>query len=144
MPVPIGTVYEAINDVGGIGYCIAGAKEVKVLNDSESEWKLEVRAGVVAQVIKVHGWITERRFPEYLGFAGEGQHLSLAGHVGLTPLGADQTRCEVAVQAEVVGPLAPIINLVAKTTQRQLVAQSIANFRVKMGGLSTVPQPVTT
>lgn len=134
VPLPIGLVFKAINDVGEIGYCVAGVKQVDVLNDSESDWKIEVRAGFLAQTIKVRGRITERQFPTRLAFTGEGLNVSLSGDIGLECLDPEQTRCRIAIRSEAAGPLAPLVNLVAKTAQQRLVAESILNFRKKLAG----------
>jgi carbon monoxide dehydrogenase subunit G len=45
---PIGRVYEEINNIAEIGYCIAGVKEVTVISEDESDWRIEARAGFMA------------------------------------------------------------------------------------------------
>lgn len=131
---PIELVYRAICDVGEIGYVVAGVKDVQALSQTESQWKVEIRAGIVAQTIKVRGRITEQRPPLHLGFAAEGQNVAVTGAIDLEATAPDLTACRVTVQAEVTGRLAPIVDLVSRTTQKQLIAQTIANFRKKLTG----------
>jgi carbon monoxide dehydrogenase subunit G len=69
---PIENMYREINNIDKIGWCIAGVKDVKVLNDTESMWKIEVRAGFMARTFNLRGKITERRAPSYLGFYEQG------------------------------------------------------------------------
>ncbi len=126
---PIDAVYSAICNVGEIGYALAGVKSVEVLNDDESLWKIEVRAGIMARTLTLNGRIVEREPPNRIAFAAVGPNLSLAGSLSLTRVDAGMTHCMAQARSEVTGRLAPLINLVAKTTQKQLIAETIANFR---------------
>ena len=137
---PVETVYRAITNVGEIGYCLAGVKDVRVINDSESEWKVEARVGAICQVIKLRGRITERAPGERVAFTAEGQHVFLTGDIQTEP-NRGETVCSVTLDLTIQGPLAPLVNLIAKTTQRQLMNQTITNFRRKVEGLELIAPP---
>ena len=142
--VPIDRMYREINDVGQIGYCIAGVKDVNVVSDDESRWKVEARAGFMARTFNLTGKITERRPPESLAFSGAGQDVTIAGHVQLQSLAPDRTRCETVVEATVVGPFASIVDLMAKGPQQALIQDTITNLRKRLeavAGGEELPAP---
>jgi carbon monoxide dehydrogenase subunit G len=128
---PVDQVYAEINNIGEIGYAIAGVKDVKVLSDTASVWKIEAKAGFLSRQIELNGRITERRPPEHLGFEGEGQQVKVTGYVDLLPQG-DGTRCHVLVEAQVGGALGPIAELIAKGPQRRLISETVANLRQRL------------
>jgi carbon monoxide dehydrogenase subunit G len=130
---PIEGVYRAISDVGAIGTVVAGVKAVEVLGPLEAAWTVEVRAGMIAQRLRLEGRIVEQQPPHFMGFAAAGRNVSVTGAVTLAPAEAGGgTLCRVAVQAEVTGRLAPLVELVSRTTQKQLIAETIANFRRRL------------
>jgi carbon monoxide dehydrogenase subunit G len=130
--VEIERVYFEVNDPERIGSCVAGVKEVVALSPDESRWKIEARAGFMARTFKLNGRIVERRPPGFIAFAGEGQDVSLTGQVTLTPLGPSRTRCETVIDANVMGPLAPLVDLMAKGPQEALIQETIANLRRRL------------
>ena len=89
---PVDQVYAEINNVGEIGYAIAGVKEVKVISDTESQWKIEAKAGFLSKTVELRGRIVERRPPEYLGFEGDGSQVRVTGHIDLAPGGPGRRR----------------------------------------------------
>jgi carbon monoxide dehydrogenase subunit G len=129
---PIERMYREILDIGEIGYCIAGVKDVKVINADESEWKIEARAGFMARTFNLAGRITERRPPELMAFSGKGQDIEISGHVQLTRLTDNSTRCETVVEAVVTGPFAPLVDLMARGPQQALIKQTIKNLRNRL------------
>jgi carbon monoxide dehydrogenase subunit G len=137
--VPIKEMFDQINDIEQIGYCIAGVKQVTVMTPDESKWKLEARAGFMARTINLTGRVVERRVPDYLAFTGQGQDVELTGHLLLTALGPHRTRCETVIDANVVGPLAPLVDLMAKGPQQALIRQTIANLRARLEAAPTAP-----
>ena len=125
-------VYRSICDVGEIGYVIAGVQQVDVIDQDRSTWKVQVKAGMIAQTLTLNGLIVTRNPPSGLTFRAEGRNVALSGLVELTAAGPALTRCRVAVESQVTGKLASLVNLVVRTTQRQLINQTIANFRRKL------------
>jgi len=130
--VPIERMYREINDIGHIGYCVAGVKEVSAINADESRWRVEVRAGFMARTFTLNGKITQRRPPEYLEFAGSGQDVEIVGHVLLHSLAVDRTQCETVIEATVVGPFASIVDLMARGPQQALIKETISNLRKRL------------
>jgi carbon monoxide dehydrogenase subunit G len=130
--VPIDRMYREIHDIGEIGYCIAGVKDVKVISADESKWKIEARAGFMARTFNLDGQITERRPPELMAFAGKGQDIEISGHVLLSAVSASRTRCETVVEVVVTGPFATLVDLMAKGPQQALVKQTITNLRHRL------------
>lgn len=129
LPAPQAEVYALISDLPAIGRCLAGVKAVRVVTEEESEWKVEVRAGVVAQVVTLHARINERKPPQALAFTAKGMNIELSGRAELTPLGPHQTDVWVRAAVEPQGALAPLIDLVMKRTQQRLIAESVENIR---------------
>jgi carbon monoxide dehydrogenase subunit G len=125
-------MYREIHDVGEIGYCIAGVKEVKVINADESRWKIEARAGFMARTFTLNGKITERRSPELMAFSGQGQDIEISGHVQLSAVSTSRTRCETLVEVIVTGPFAALVDLMAKGPQQALIKQTIENLRTRL------------
>lgn len=141
VPCSIEQTYDELNDVGGIGYCIAGVQEVKVISETESQWKIEQRFGFMARTFKLNARITERRPPEKIAFAAHGQDVALSGNVVLKTLGPHQTSCEVVIEADVTGPMAPLVDMMAKGPQDQLIRQTIENIRVSLTEDPSVSSP---
>lgn len=130
----IAHVYASICDVGEIGYVIAGAQRVEAIDENRSVWKVRVKAGMIAQTLTLSGEILSRQPPRGLTFKAEGRHVALSGRIQLTDAGQELTRCRVEVESQVTGKLASLVNLIMRTTQRQLMDQTIANFRRKLTG----------
>ena len=130
--VPIQQMYDAVNDIDDIGWCVAGVKQVKEVSSDDSVWKIEARAGFMARTFDIQAKIVERRPPEHLAFVGTGQDLDMSGHLDLRSLAADRTDCEIEVDVTVTGPFRSIVDLMAKGPQQQLIRQTIANLRKKL------------
>ena len=130
--VPIDRMYNEINDIGEIGRCVAGVKQVTVLSETDSKWKIEARAGFMARTFDLEAKITDRRAPEYLAFAGQGQDLQMSGHLDLKSVSATTTQCSIEVDVTVTGPFASIVELMAKGPQQALIKATIANMRKKL------------
>ena len=129
---PIAEVYDEINNVGEIGYAIAGVKEVRVLSDTESQWKIVAKAGFMSKTVDLRGRIVERRPPQYLGFEGDGRQVNVTGHLDLIPVGPALTRCHVLIEAQVAGALGPIADLIAKGPQQKLIRETVANLKQRL------------
>jgi carbon monoxide dehydrogenase subunit G len=144
---PIDQVYKEINNIGDIGYCIAGVKDVQTLSEDESDWKIEARAGFMARTFRIRGMITERRPSELLAFAGSAPEVQIAGFVALTSLDPATTTCAVTIEIEVTGAFKSLVDQMAKRPQQQMIRQTIDNLRQRlnadaMGGVPG-PRPAT-
>lgn len=142
---PIGRMYSEINNIGEIGYCIAGVKEIRAISDDESEWKVEARAGVMARTFRIRGLITERRPPEGISFTGHAPEVQVAGSVRLSAVDETTTRCAVSIEFEVIGAFKSLVDQMARGPQQRMIRETIANLRdrlevVAAGG--TPPRPV--
>lgn len=130
--MPIDDVYRAVSNIGEFGYVLAGVKDVTMLDEDRSEWKVEVRAGMIAQTLTLQGRVVERQPPRLLAFVSEGRNVNVRGRIELDSAAPASTICRVAVEAEVTGKLAPIVDLISRSTQKQMIAQTIENFRLKL------------
>jgi carbon monoxide dehydrogenase subunit G len=142
---PIERMYAEVNNIGEIGYCIAGVKEVRTISDDESEWKVEARAGVMARTFRIRGLITERRPPEGISFTGRAPEVQVAGSVRLSAVDETTTRCAVSVEFDVIGAFKSLVDQMAKGPQQRMIRETIANLRDRLevvadGG--TPPRPV--
>ena len=132
VPVAPDVTYRALNDVGGIGECIAGVQDVRVLDEDRSRWNLEVRAGFMALQVALDARIVERIQDRRIGFAAEGQDVSLTGHVDLAQAPGGGTECEVFIDAAIGGPLGPMADIMARGPQEALVAETVSNIRARL------------
>jgi carbon monoxide dehydrogenase subunit G len=130
-------VYEELNDVTEIGQCIAGFKAVQALDATHSRWKFEQRFGAIAKTFDLEATITDRQPPQRIVFRATGHEVAINGHVSLQALAAARTKCEIFINVEVVGPLAPLVEIFAKGPQKKLILQTISNMRSK---LEAVPE----
>jgi carbon monoxide dehydrogenase subunit G len=124
--------FRELNNVGSIGYCIAGVQEVTVLNDDESRWKVQVRAGFMAITVDLHAKITDRQPGRRLAFAASGQDVELSGNVEFEPGSSGGTRCSIVIDADIGGPLGPLADVMAQGPQQQLVAETVRNIRERL------------
>jgi carbon monoxide dehydrogenase subunit G len=131
---PIERLYDDLNDVGSMGYCIAGVKEVEVLDADHSRWKIEQRFGAIARTFNLQATVRDRQPPHLIEFDASDHDVQLTGTVRLERLAAMQTRCEIAIDVNAVGPLVPLLEIFAKGPQRQLIRQTIANIRARLEG----------
>jgi carbon monoxide dehydrogenase subunit G len=136
VPVPPEVTYRALNDVGAIGQCIAGVQEVTVIDDDRSRWKLEVRAGFMELQFGLDARIVERVADRRIGFAAEGQDVTLTGHVDLSASHGSSTECEVFIDAVIGGPLGPMADIMAQGPQEALVAETVRNLRARLEAMA--------
>lgn len=129
---PVEYVYDQMSDVGDIGYCVAGVQSVTVLNERESEWKIEQRFGAMARRFRLHATMTEAERPSRIKFTASGQDVNVTGQVDLEELDSGSTRCAMTMEIDVVGPLAPLVELFAKGPQQALIRKTLANVRTKL------------
>lgn len=145
---PVGYVYDQISDFGDIGYCVAGVQSVTVLNDRESEWKIEQRFGAMARRFKLHATMVEAERPSLMKFIANGQDVDVSGRVEFEELDPNRTKCSMSMEIDVIGPLAPLVELFAKGAQQALIRKTVGNVRTKLetGALPAGAQvaPVTT
>jgi carbon monoxide dehydrogenase subunit G len=125
-------VYREINDVAGIGKCIAGVQQIEILSEDESRWTVEVSAGFMAMTMDFDARIVERVEPERVGFAAEGQNVALTGHVAIAANATGGSDCAVVIDATPRGPLAPLMDQMGRGVQEQLARKTIANVRARL------------
>ena len=132
-------VYEQLNDVGQIGWCVAGVKSIEVVDDDRSVWKIEQRFGIIARSFTLAAQITGRTPRERIAFSAADREVSITGRVDLADRG-EGTACAVWLDIDVRGPLAPLVEIFAKGPQKALIQQTVANLRERLEG---VPEPAT-
>jgi carbon monoxide dehydrogenase subunit G len=140
----IDRMYRELNDVGHIGYCVAGVKQVDVVDHTHSRWRIEQRIGFMARTFNLDAQIVERRAPTFIGFKANGQDVEINGHVQLDERGSERTGCEILIDAAVTGPLAPLVDLMAKGPQQQLIQETINNLRRRLEAVASgepIPEP---
>jgi carbon monoxide dehydrogenase subunit G len=140
---PQETVFNRMNNVGDVGYCIAGVKRVEVINDRESNWKIEQRFGFMARTFDLKAQIKELDPPKRIAFGAAGQDVEVDGHISFTAVEPALTRCELEIEVEVVGALAPLVEVFAKGPQQALVRETVANLRAALEGEGPPPAPAT-
>lgn len=129
-----------MNNVGDVGYCIAGVKRVEVINERESQWKIEQRIGFMARTFDLRAKISELEPPNRIAFVASGQDVEIEGDVTFTRVEPALTNCVVAVEVEIVGALAPLVDVFAKGSQQALMRQTVSNLRATLDG-ATLPAP---
>lgn len=129
---PADRVYDALNDVGRIGYCVAGVNAIAVIDEDRSLWTVEQRFGFISRTFELSASITERRPGEQVSFAAAGQEVSISGRVALHVVDECRTRAEVFLQIDVTGPLAPLVEIFAKGPQEALIRQTLANLKAHL------------
>ena len=78
---PIDVVFNRMNNVGDVGYCISGVKRVEVLNDRESQWKIQQRIGFMARTFDLRAKISELEPPNRIAFVASGQDVEIEGEL---------------------------------------------------------------
>ena len=136
-------IYHALNNVGDIGYCVAGVKDVVAINDDESRWKIEQRFGFIARTFDLNARITHRDPARRIDFTGSDREVDMTGHITLDPLQAAVTRCSLVIEVDVSGPLAPLVDTFARGPQQALIRDTISNLRAKLEGEQmATPAPI--
>jgi carbon monoxide dehydrogenase subunit G len=129
-------VYSELNEVESIGYCVAGVKEVHVIDADRSRWRLEQRFGAIARTFDLDAEISEREPPNRLAFAAHGQDVTIHGHVALQALAPDRTGCDVLIQVDATGALGALLDIFARGPQRQLIRQTVTNLKAELEALA--------
>jgi carbon monoxide dehydrogenase subunit G len=125
-------IYRLLNDVGEIGYCIAGVKHVEVISALESRWKIEQTFGFMARSFTLEARITEQRPGERIAFLAKGQDVNVTGYLNLVADGQASTSCHLTMQVDATGALAPLVDLFAAGPQQALIYQTLNNLREKL------------
>lgn len=131
---PAEVVFNRMNNVGDVGYCIAGVKRVEVIDDRESNWKIEQRIGFMARTFDLHAKIEELEPPKRISFSASGQDVEVHGQIAFALIEPRLTRCDLEMEIEVVGALAPLVEIFAKGPQQALIRETVANLRAKLDG----------
>jgi uncharacterized protein len=131
---PIDVVFNRMNNVGDVGYCIAGVKRVEVVNDRESRWKIEQRIGFMARTFDLQAAIKKLDPPNRIAFGAAGQDVEVDGQIRFAALDSANTRCNLEMEIEVVGTLAPLVEIFAKGPQQALIRETVANLRAALDG----------
>jgi carbon monoxide dehydrogenase subunit G len=134
-------VYQELNDVGGIGSCVAGVREIQLVNDDESRWRIEQSLGFMSRTFKLDARIVDRRPPERIAFAATGMDVQINGHVELQAVTPTVTGCDVVIEIDVAGPLAPVVDMLARGPQQQLIAETLGNMRARLEAVARGEQP---
>lgn len=132
--IPREQVYAEFGDVAGIGSCIAGVEDIQVVNDDESRWRVGLTAGFMAVTIDLDAKITERRSPEEVKFVATGQNVELAGAVILSEAGTGSTSCDITIDIDPQGGLAPLMVQLGRGPQERLAKETISNLREHLVG----------
>lgn len=124
-----------LNDLQELGKCIVGVTEVRSLGPADSLWKVEVRAGFIAQLINLKAHIEAGESPNIMSFRAEGQNLNLSGTAKLREE-VNGTTISLKASIEPTGPLAGLVNSVLKNTQQKLIDQTVSNLRARLEAVS--------
>ncbi len=145
VPIPREQVYTEFADVAGIGSCIAGVEDIEVVNDDESRWRVGLTAGFMAVTIDLEAKIVGRRPPEEVKFVATGQNVELAGTVVLAAAGPAATSCDITIDIDPQGGLAPLMVQLGRGPQERLANETISNLReylIRSGGaVNAAPAP---
>lgn len=131
----IDVVFDFLTDLERMGWCIAGVKEVRVLDKIHSEWKVEVRAGIISQSVRLEVTLSDVRSQNHIAFAGKGRNVDLSGTLELSPLNG-QTMVSFRAIIIAKGPLGPLIDLVMGHTAANLTKQSVEKIKSAVEGAS--------
>ncbi len=123
-----------LSDPQELGKCIVGVKEVRSMGCNDSIWKVEVRAGFIAQLMTLRAHI-ENLEQNRITFKAEGQNLQLLGQADLAEEDRG-TSIHLNARVEPTGPLAGLINSVMKNTQQKLIDETVLNIRSKLESVS--------
>jgi carbon monoxide dehydrogenase subunit G len=134
-------LYGELNDVGEIGYCIAGVKDVQVIDADHSRWKIEQRFGAIARTFDLQAEISERQPPERILFEARGQDVEINGSVQLERVSDEQTRCAIVIDVNAIGALVPLLEIFAKGPQRALIRKTVSNIRQRLEGVTPDAAP---
>lgn len=139
---PADLVYQALNNVGDIGTCVAGVTSVTVVNDLESSWKVEQRFGFLARSFTFAARITDRARPTHIAFHAAAQDVTVSGRIALHGDSSTSTRCELSLEIQPTGTLAPLVELFAKGPQEALIAETIDNVRHRLEDVASNGKPL--
>jgi len=131
-------VFDFVSDIGKIGWCIDGVKEVKVQDDKHSQWKIEVRAGFISQSVKLAVVLTEVTRPTRMLFSGTGTQVDMTGTLTLQP---DNEGTQVSFRAVInaKGPIGPLIDLVMGHTAEKLTNNTVEKIRQTLEAPTNAP-----
>jgi carbon monoxide dehydrogenase subunit G len=136
-------VFGRMNNVGDVGYCIAGVQRVDVINDRESRWKITQQVGFMARTFDLDARITGLEPPKRIAFQASGQDVEIVGDLALVARDGPATNCTLIMEIDVVGALAPLVELFAKGPQQALMRQTVANLRATLDGDASAGIPPT-
>lgn len=131
---PIETVFDRMNNVGDVGYCIAGVKRVEVVNERQSNWKIEQAIGFMSRTFDLQARIKQLEPPRRIAFDAIGQDVEVNGQIMFVPIAKAVTRCDLEMEIDVVGALAPLVEMFAKGAQQTLIRETVANLRAALDG----------
>ena len=128
-------VFDFFEDIDKVGRCISGVKDVREISPTDSEWRLEIRAGLFSQKMRLRAKVLRKNRPTSTSFKAEGQNIDISGIVSLTEKGDEKTAVIFNADIRPKGPLASLINLVTGSKQEQMINESVMNIQKEMQAL---------
>lgn len=109
-------VWDFLKDPKKMGSCIPGCEDVKILSETDSEWRIKAKAGFLSKTIVLTTHTTESNPPTRGAWTGEGENIKTSGSVDLKAISDNETEVTYRSSMEASGMVGKIINMISRRT----------------------------
>jgi carbon monoxide dehydrogenase subunit G len=111
---PVERVWSFLSDLRQVGQCVPGVENIRVLDETQAQWDLVVKAGPLSQTITVTTETLEQVPLQRGTFRGQAENLDMTGTIELAPAeGGTRVAYRMTVNAK--GPLARVMDNFIRT-----------------------------
>ena len=134
---PLQTTWDLVSDMERFSLCIPGCKEVKVISETEFDWKLETKVLRTTRKATARTTAVKMEPPTHAEFVGEGRLFERSNHYKLTITGTtdletmadDKTRVIFSGDVKAGGLGGAIIEKVAAGQMDSLFSEFESNIK---------------
>lgn len=130
--LPIEYVWSFMTDRREVGCLFPGCKGVKILNDLDSIWTVNVSLGPFSRTVDMKARTTELVDLERMSWTAEGENITTSGFVSLRKLSEDETEVVYRLEGHVKGHFSLLQDMVVAEKLGELTRGFAKNIKDRL------------
>ena len=127
--LPVRAVWSFMSDRNEVGCLFPGCKGVKIIDELDALWTVQVTFGPFARIVELKTHTTLFKEFEQLSWIGSGGDIHMSGDVILHKIADDVTEVVYHLEGHVTGPFARLQDMVVAEKLREVKRKFIKNIK---------------
>jgi len=133
--LPLKMVWSFLTDRKEVGCLFPGCKGVKLLNELDSIWTLQMSFGPFSRRIEMKAHTTEMIEQEHMSWTATGDNVKTSGFVWVRKVSDDETEVTYRLEGHVAGHFALLQDMVVAEKLGEITRAFMKNIKERLEGV---------